>query len=159
MKIEDIIKKHKTISKVNSHLSGKKVKVKFSDSGIFSGHSLPEDTQITIIRCNNSLQAPYFGNFTCTTPQGQRTLYGCELKFNGDTIDTIKDDIRVLEESISRDQSEIELLNTKIKFMQKNNLKEFDETDFTVYAALEQLENPKLSKVQRAQAIAKLVKG
>ena len=158
MKIEDIIKKHKTIGKITSYLVNKKVKFTTSHT-IYSNSGIPEGETVTIVRCTGSLQLPYLGNFLCTTSLGQRNIYGCELKFNGDTIESIKEDIQSLEENISREQSEIDLLNSKIKFMQKNDLKEFDETDFTVYAVLEQLENPKLSKVQRAQAIAKLVKG
>lgn len=158
MKIEELIKKYKTIAKVSTALSGKKVKY-VSSTSINSGAGIPSGEIITIIRCNNSLQAPYYGAFTVECSQGQRTVYGIEMQLNNDTIESIQEEIQSLEKSIKDDTSEIKILKSKIEFMQKNNLKEFDETDFTVYAVLDQLEDPTLTKVERAQAIAKLIKG
>ena len=59
---------------------------------------------------------------------------------------------------IKADYNDADYDSQKTEISEENNLKEFDETDFKVYSVLEALENEGLTKVQRAQAIAKLVK-
>lgn len=159
MKIEDIIKAHKTIAKISQHMANKKVKYITPPGGAYSGSGLIDNNIITICRCLGSLQPPYYGQFICNTPLGQRNVYGCEMKLDTDTIESIQEDITSSLEVIENAQTEIEILQSKIKFMKDNKLKEFDETDFKVYAVLDQLEDMSLTKLQRAQTIIKLVKG
>lgn len=76
------------------------------------------------------------------------------------------DTIPGLKEEISLNLAEIEKLQAvnvqhqqKIDFMTENGLESFDEDEFKVFAVLKQLSNKKTSEIEKAKAIAKLIKG
>lgn len=155
MKIEDIIKKNKTNANITKALAGKKVT--FTTSIYSAGQGITIGTKVTIINCQGSLQAPYLGYYSVQTPIGVRSVYGCELKLEGDTIESIKEDIKDLKKSIEEQKEEVKVLESKIKFMEENKLESYDENVFKAYHTLSIISEG-TTTMEKAKAIAELFK-
>ncbi len=82
-----------------------------------------------------------------------------QFKIGGNSIEDLTSENKEFSKEIDYLKEQIADNNIKIKFMNDNDLKEFDETDFKVYKTLSLLEDPKLSQVDRAKAISALIKG
>ncbi len=156
MKIEEVIKTHKNLDNVTKALSGKKVKYQFNS--VNSGGGIKPGSVIKILSCPNSLLAPYYGAFICETPIGQRTVYGCEMKFEDDTIESIEESIKDLKKSIDEQKEEVKVLESKIKFMEENKLDTYDENVFKAYHTLSIISEG-TTTMEKAKAIAELFKG
>lgn len=155
MKIEDIIKKSKTNANITKELAGKKVT--YAANIYSSGQGIAIGTKVTIVNCQGSLQSPYLGYFMVQTPIGQRTVYGCELKFEADSIESIKEDIKDLKKSIDEQKEEVKVLESKIKFMEENKLDTYNENVFKAYHTLSIISEG-TSTMDKAKAIAELFK-
>lgn len=64
--------------------------------------------------------------------------------------------IAEIKELITELTSEISLLKNKLLFMEAQGIKEFDETEFTVFNVLQEIKND-TSDIAKARAIAKLI--
>ena len=81
-----------------------------------------------------------------------------EFKIGGNTIEDLQSENEYFDKQILELKENIKTNKEKLTFMKANDLKEFDETDFKVYATLDLLEG-NFSKVEKAKAIASLIKG
>lgn len=142
----------KTQKEANTKLIGKVVKVIANRAG----HNYPIGSRITITGVHNISNL-----VTCTvrTAESSYSFYLDDFEISGQTIEELEKDIVDYEKSIKEFQLDIENIKSKISFMKKNEIKEFDENQFKAYYTLELLDNKKLNNIQRAQAIAKLIKG
>lgn len=73
------------------------------------------------------------------------------------TVDELTQELNECENNIKEIEIQKQALKAKIKFMKDNSLKEFDDTDFKVYAVLKVLEKG-ASTLDTAKAISKLIK-
>lgn len=142
----------KSMKEMQDLLQGKKITIISN----LSGSQIPEGTKTKVMLC----YSPTTGNaYVTTEARPGSCVYMNEFKLGGDTIPDLEEETLDLEKEIVAKKSEIELNKAKIKFMKAHKLTEFDETDFKVYETLELLENTSITKVERAKAIAKLIKG
>lgn len=81
-----------------------------------------------------------------------------QFYIGGNTIKDLEEENNSLKTSILDIEKQLKTNNIKISFMKDNRVEDFDETDFKVFETLNLLENENLSKVDKAKAIAKLIK-
>ena len=74
-----------------------------------------------------------------------------------ETISNINNEISIIKESIKESKEEIDLLESRKNFMKENGVKEFDEDQFKAFHVLELLEEPRLTRIKKAELIAKLI--
>jgi len=157
MKLEDIVKKYKTIQKVSEAVKGLKGIYVGNNTVLNSGSGLQHGSEITILNCSGSMNPPYHGYYLVSTSIGNRNVYGCELKMGEPTVESIEEDIKALEKSIVEDQEEVKKLKSKIQFMKENKLETYDENVFKAYHTLTILGEAS-DTMSKAKAIAELFK-
>jgi hypothetical protein len=143
MNIAKIIDKGTTIAEMTRLLKDKKFKFKVGP--LNSGSGCVAGEEVTIVSCGGSLQAPYYGIYTARSKGRVINVYGCELEFSPITISDLEEKNTSIKGKIEELKRELVANTSKISFMKENGL--------------EQLENATLTKVDKAKAIAKLIKG
>ena len=117
---------------------GMKVKI----LGDTTNHNIPEGTVVTLGQKSgvNHL-VPEYGCYVGPQDIGP--------------VATTKEEIEV---EVERLKSEITVEEAKLAYMKKTKSKIFDETEFKVWAALQQL-NTKKTDIEKARIIAKIISG
>lgn len=85
-------------------------------------------------------------------------LYFRYMAVAAETIEELTNEIADNEKSIKELGAENELIRSKIEFMQTNALEEFDDEVFKTYHVLKQLDNKKLTDIEKAKIIARIIK-
>ena len=80
------------------------------------------------------------------------------LAFVAQTVEELTNELTSIDTQIQEAKEQQAEIKAKIKFMKENGLKEFDDTDFKVYAVLKVLEKG-ASTLDMAKAISALIKG
>lgn len=89
--------------------------------------------------------------------RGGNSICFRDFKIGGNTIKDIEEENEMLEKSIKSTKDNINDNILKIKFMYDNKLTTFDNTEFEVYKALSVLEDPSLSKIEKAKALSNII--
>lgn len=150
--------KGKTQVEANQYVKGKKFKV-ISNA---SGSGVPVGEHITMTSCNIATNTN-FGGSTIGAKRISNNIHTgwcglAELECPSSTLKDLEDDIESIDNTIIELKQSKKLKEENVQFMKKNGLKEFNEDEFKVFAVLETLEQPGLSKIKRAQLITKLIK-
>ena len=74
------------------------------------------------------------------------------------TTKDIQDNIKSLKKNISDIKEEIKKEEVKIEYLKETGSEKYDENEFKVYTTLSLLEDPKLSKLEKARLVANLIK-
>ena len=124
---------------------------------------LPKKGQKVTILPNNA-GAPA-GTFTLTANSTQSggytylqlgasrwSLLAHEFKVGGLSKDDLKEQIQEL-------KIEIKDVETRLAFIEETGQEEYNETEYKVWSILKEFDNPKLSQLEKAKAIATLVDG
>ena len=158
MTVVEYLKKNKVTSVADAKeiMIGKKVKIlatttaygKKGESFTINNWSNPNNSSIT-----DSTNISMLSHL----PSTYMYLKNVEI-IETHTISGLKEEISKSLAEIGKLNAEIEMYENKIKFMEENDLKEFDEDEFKVYHVLCQLKK-KGSDIDKAKAIAKLIKG
>lgn len=161
MKFSDLVKKHKikTLVETQQLLNGKKIRIiartsnhgfPYGDYTVNSvGQSYPTGTNPYL-----TLSLKEFPNL------GMPTLYNVDfeiLLFS--TKADFETEISSLRKQISDNEKLISKYDERLRFMDANNLDEFSEEDFKILNALDYIEDNKLTRVEKAKAIGKMLKG
>lgn len=142
-------KLHSTIE-INSYLIGKKCIV-IANLG---GHNYgPIGSEFTITQGNASTTSLSSG-----IPGGNSIQFTEFSVIEFSTKENIQAEIKELKADKKRIDSDIKNLNLKLDFIKENNLEIFDEDQFKAYKTLVLVEDPTLSRIEKAKLIAELVK-
>ena len=145
------INNFKSQKDANNTLIGKKLKV----IGNTASHGQPIGAIITVA----GIQYPTTNNpvFTAVCNGTVRHFNYADVEAFSLTIDDLQEDITRLCKEIEESKKEQEMIAAKIKFMHSNGLEEYDENTFKAFHTLELLDNKKLSKIEKAKLISKLI--
>ncbi len=86
-------------------------------------------------------------------------LYLFQITLGDQTIEGLQQEINDNSEEVMRLKAENESIERKIAFMKENDLKEYDEDLFKVNEVLKQLDNKKITGLEKAKLIAAIIKG
>ncbi len=150
---------------IKQFLIGKKVEILGADaapgtSGLNS-HGLSKGKTWTIsnnctFNINTNLEAIYLVDSASGTSSG---IYLCNIKFVGGGSITVNDfnaEIELLEEEEKRIKADKQKAKDIIKFMQENEIGEFDEKVYNIYKVIKKLKSG-TSDIEKAIEVAKLI--
>lgn len=144
--------------KIRQYLIGKKIKI-LNKSG---GHNYGMTGDV--ITLNNQRMSVSGGTGNTYNSLNHGIEGGNNLKFTQFTVLTnitvkdIEDNITSLKKDISNIKEEIKKEEVKIEYLKETGSEKYDENEFKVYTTLSLLEDPKLSKLEKAKLVANLIK-
>lgn len=89
---------------------------------------------------------------------GSAAFYFSNMSISVQTKEGLEAEMVENENSIKELMAENESIKLKIEFIAANSLEEYDDELFKVYEVLKQLDNKKLTGIERAKVIAKIIK-
>lgn len=125
-------------------------KVIVTDDG--SGSMTPVGTKLTIDKVIGNIAYYKFNGLNCSKN------FNC-LKVINSTVKELEKDLLDIDKEIIALNTEKESIRSKIQFMEDNELEIYDEDTFKAFSTLSLLDNNKLSKIEKAKLISKLIKG
>ena len=114
----------------------------------YAGYGLTKGDQVEITYIQGS-------SIQCRRPKDPTAQ---QLSIQISQLDFYTQSKTQIEAQIKEAQAAIEIAKGKLKWMQETNSEEFDEDEFKVWHTLTMLEDTNTTKVQKAKAIAQLIK-
>lgn len=151
-------KKIKNIPEMQIALVGKKINILNKTKG---AHSFPLGVQIVQSVSNAIFTGidPYVSIYIQGNT-GHYSIYNSEFEIlNLEKIEDFEDEIKELKKEISVKEKLIAKYEQRISFMNVHNIDEFSEEDYKILTTLEYIEDNNLSKVEKARALGKMLKG
>jgi hypothetical protein len=127
----------------NTPQIGDKVKV----VGVSSGHSIPVGTVGTISHTTNNNRYWYLTGYTSYLNLTDFTV-----------VEPVKVSREQLESRLSDAQEEVNTIKSQINYMEETESKFFCNDEWRIYCALKVFESRELDRVEKAKAIAELVR-